>query len=30
MKVIVILGLVLALSVACGGGNVFDIGEGDC
>ena len=30
MKVIAILGLVLALSVACGGGNVFDIGVGDC
>jgi hypothetical protein len=31
MKVIAILGLVLALSVACGGGdNIFDIKEGDC
>ena len=30
MKVIAILGLALALAVACGGGNVFDIGEGDC
>ena len=31
MKVIAILGLVLALAAACGGGgNVFDIGVGDC
>ena len=30
LKMIAILGLVLALAVACGGGNVFDIEEGDC
>ena len=30
MKLIVIIGFVLAFLAACGGGNVSDVGEGDC